>query len=190
MLNIQYLNISWELQFLLSSVSNWVLTHSAVGFLSHTFEDSVRGPPVLDRTLNGKEDLAGNVASIGKLGMWWQQKSFHQGFYGIAYAASHYPVIESLTTLPCSLPSSYSGLRAVLQTYQAHECFSTSVLAVLLLGTPFNHTSTQLPLLLSSLNSNVTKAFPDTSLYQNNPTVYSLAPLLWFFSQRTYYYLT
>lgn len=99
--------------------------------------------------------------------------------YGMATRSTHCPATPPLTALPCPLASSHTGLRALLQTHQAPERFSTSVLAALL-GAPFGYTSAHFPLLLSSMNSDVTKAVPHTSLYQNNPTGHFLAPLLWF----------
>lgn len=141
-----------------------------------------RGPTIIGQN---SEQQGGPSCYCGK---YWEtgcdssRNPSPMAFMAWQYAAPHGPMMAPPTTLPYPLSSSHTGLRALLQTHQAHECFITSVLAVLL-GTPLGYTSAYFPLLLSSMNSKfVTKAFQHTSLYQNNPTVHFLASLLWFFS--------
>lgn len=135
----------------------------------------------MDRILNSKEDLAVTVGSTGKPGLGWQQKSFPHGLYGMANAAPHGPMwrLQPLSPIHCP-PATLASVHVFRHTKHM-SAFSTSVFAVLL-GTPLGYTSAHFPLLLLSMNSNVTKAFHHTSLYQNNPTVHFLASLLCFFS--------
>lgn len=120
---MQYLNISWKLQFCLSHVSKWVLVCWQFFPLIHLRTQWEESLTILERVLNSKELLAGDVGNNWeKRGTCCQQKSFPRGLYGITYPALTTPLISSLTTLPWPRHSNYTGLLAVLHICQTLVC--------------------------------------------------------------------
>lgn len=112
--NVQYLNVSWELQFCLSSVSKSWLTLLSI-LLSHTFEDSMRGVAILERVLSSKERLAGDVGTTGKHGICLSAQV-------LFWRPLQHPV--SSTHYPSDLISNHSPLAAALQLPWPPRCSS------------------------------------------------------------------
>lgn len=142
----------------------------------------------MDRILNSKEDLAVTVGGTGKPGLGWQQSPSPWPLWH-GKCSTPQPCGVS-TTLPYPLSSSHTGLRARLQTHQAHECFQHLCTCCSAWNTLRLH-PTHFPLLLLSMNSNVPQGLPShIFVIENHPTVHFLASLLCFFSAHYDYLLT
>ena len=160
----------------MSLIKSWL---TLLLIFSFTFEDPKRGAATLDRILSSKV-LVHNVGNVGKLGLWWQQKSFHWGVYDTSRSSTSVTLLISPTTLPFARPAGQGHPRSSSR----HVSVSGPLYLLILAWTLPPHIQ-GLFLVLSSLNSNFTEAFLDTSLYYTTQQDTSYSPS-WFSARAPY----
>lgn len=139
------------------------MTYSAVNFLSHVCRPNERNCYIEQNSEQQGERLVGNVRKAGKLRMWGQRQSFHQGFYDISWCSTLSTLLiwapSTLDSLPSTTLASWQFFKHTRHIRGSRFCTCCS-----LAWNPVHPYIQELLLLLSSLNSSVTKAILDISV--------------------------